>query len=104
MGGLCLAVLVLEDEGTHTVQDADLPCRDRCGMPPRLDALATSLEAVERDVSIGDEIGEDPEGIRTPTNTGHHRVRQAVVSIKKLGARLPADHPLELPDHHREGM
>ena len=104
MGRLGLAVLVLENEGAHAMQHADLSCRDSRGMPLRLNALSASLESVERDVGVGNEIGEDAERIRTTTNTCRHCIGQSAVAIKKLSARLGTDHPLELSDHHREGM
>jgi hypothetical protein len=45
-----------------------------------------------------------PKGIRTTTNACSYRIGQPAIAIKKLGARLGADHTLEFPDHHREGV
>ena len=104
MGGLGLAVLVLEYEGSHAMQHADFPSRDRRGMASALDALAAGLEAVQRHVGVGNEIGEDAQRIGTTANASCHRIGQSAVTIQQLGPGLGADHPLKLAHQHREGM
>ena len=71
---------------------------------PRLDALTTGLEAIQRDIGVGDEVGEDAERVGTTANAGGDRIGQPAIAIQELGPRLGADHPLKLTDQQREGV
>ena len=99
---LGLAVGVLQHEGAHAVQHAHLAGGDGRGVPAGLQAVAAGLEAVQGDVGVGDEVGEDAEGVRAAADAGRDGVRQPAVALQHLGAGLGADDPLELPDQHRE--
>ena len=66
--------------------------------------VAAGLEAVQRHVGVGDEVGEDAERVGTAADAGGDRVGQPAVAVQHLGPGLGADHPLELADHHRERM
>ena len=44
----------------------------------------------------------DADGVGAAAHAGDHRVRQPAGGLEHLLAGLQADHPLEVPDHHRE--
>jgi hypothetical protein len=73
-------------------------------MPSAFNALTAGLEATERNIGIGDEVGEDAERVGATTDAGGNRVRQPAETVKELGSRFGADHPLELTNQQRERM
>ena len=54
------------------------------------------------DLGVVDELGEDAQRVRAAADAGGHRVGQPAVAVQHLRPGLDADHPLELPDQHRE--
>ena len=97
-----LAVLVLEHERAGAVQHAALAGVDGRGVPAGLEAVAAGLEAVDRDVRVVEERGEQADRVRAAADAGGDRVRQPAVLLEALGARLVADAAAEVADHARE--
>ena len=69
-----------------------------------VEALAGRLHPDQRDVSIGHEVAEHADGVRSAPDTGDDRVREPPLHLQHLRAGLAADDALKLPDHRREGM
>ena len=99
---LGLAVVVLQHEGPHAVQHPDRAGRDGRRVPAGLHPVAAGLEAVQPDLGVVEEVGEDAQRVRAAADAGGHRVGQPAVAVQQLGPGLGADHPLELPHQHRE--
>ena len=83
-----LAVLVLEDEGAGAVQHAAVAGVDGRGVPAGLDAVAAGLEAVDRDVGVVEERGEQPDRVGAAADARRDRVGQPAVLLEAL-ARGP---------------
>ncbi len=62
----------------------------------------TGLEPVQRHRTVRHERGEDAHRIRAAPDAGHDRVGQPPGQLEGLRACLVADHPLKVPDQHRE--
>ena len=85
------------------------PCRtprvagvDGRGVPAGLDALAAGLEAVDPDVAVVEERGEQPDRVGAAADAGRDRVGEPAGQLEALGARLVADPAGEVADHARE--
>lgn len=98
-----LALLVLEDVGPRTVQDAGLARGQRGRVLAGLDAVPGGLAADEAYVRVGDEGVEEADGVRAAADAGDRRVGEASCALQDLAAGLDADHAVEVADHGREG-
>ena len=94
VGGLHLAVRVLEQIAEAAVEHARPPARERGGVPPRGEPLPRRLDPHELHVAVVQECGEDPHRVRSAADTRRHRARQAAVALQGLGPRLATDHRL----------
>ena len=98
-----LAVLVLEHEGAGAVQHAALAGDDGRGVPAGLDAVAAGLEAVDRDVLVVEERGEQADRVGAAADAGRDRVRAARRTARGTAARASSPMPRhEVADHARE--
>ena len=86
-----LAVLVLEHVGAGAVQHADVAGVDGGGVPAGVDAVAARLEAVDRDVVVVEERGEQADRVGAAADAGGDGVGQRAGTLEALGARLVAD-------------
>ena len=75
---------------------------DGRGVAPGLDPVAAGLEAVDRDVAVVEERGEEPDRVGAAADAGGDRVGQPAGKLEALGARLVADAAREVAHHARE--
>ncbi len=101
---LHLPLLVLQDLRVAAVQHPRPAALQRRPVSRRLQPLPRGLDAHQLHPRIGDEIGEDADGVRTTADARDDHIRQMARRRKELRARLTPDHALELAHDEREGM
>ena len=101
MGQLDLPVVVLEQIGHGPVQDADRARGEPRRVLAALDAEPTRLDPDHLDLLVLEERREHADRVAPPAHARDEVVREPAFGLEDLLARLPADHGLEVPDHHR---
>ena len=97
-----LAVGVLQQVAERAVQHAGLPLRDRRAVLPELHPAAARLDADQLDAGCADERREHPDRVRAAAHAREHVGGIAAHPLRVLGARLVADHALEVAHELRE--
>jgi hypothetical protein len=95
------ALAVREHVRLRAVQDADAAGAERGGVARGLDAVARRLDTDEVHALVGDERREQPGGVGATADARDQRVGQPALGGEHLGARLAADHRLQLAHHPR---
>ena len=75
---------------------------ERRAVAAGLDAVARRLDADQRDLGVADERHEDPDRVRAAADARDHARREPAEHVQRLGARLVADHALEVAHERRE--
>src|SRR3546814_13926281 len=86
----------------RAVQPAALPRSDGGRVASGLHAVTAGLEAIDLDVLVVEERGEQPDRVRAATDAGGDRVRQYAVLVEALLAGLVTDAAAEVTDHAGE--
>ena len=73
-------------------------------MPVRVNPFTRSFHPDRVNFRIPDERVENPHGVGTSPNTGHHRAGKHSLDLQDLLPGLPPDDRLEIPDHSGEGV
>src|SRR5918999_1854625 len=98
-----LAVLVLHDRRVGAVEDAAAAADGQRGaVAAGLDPLPRGLDADQLHVGVPHEGHERADGVRAPADAGDHAVGKPPGGLEDLGARLVADHALEVAHQRRE--
>ncbi len=98
-----LPVLVLHDRRVGAVQDAAAAAeRERGAVAAGLDPVARGLHADQLDLLVAHERDEDADRVRAAADAGDHARGQPAEPLEDLGARLVADHALEVAHQRRE--
>ncbi len=85
------------------MQDAAAPAeRERRAVAAGLDPVARGLDADQLHLGVVDERHEDPDRVGAAADAGDHALRQPAGLLEHLGARLVADHALEVAHERRE--
>ena len=84
------------------MQHPAVTCADGRGVPTGLDALPAGLEAVDPDVGVVEERGEQPDRVGAAAHAGGDRVGEPAGQLEALGTRLVTDPAGEVADHARE--
>lgn len=71
-------------------------------MPVGVDTVAAGLEPVEADLGVGDERGEDADGVGTAAHARRHRVGEPPCELQDLRAGLFPDDVVQVAHHRRE--
>jgi len=99
-----LAILVLEDVGTHSVENALGATGQRGAVTGGIDTIASSFYTEKLDGQVLAERVEHARGIATTTDAGDDSVWKLAALLHHLLFRLIADNRLERADNSREGM
>src|SRR3546814_11714454 len=86
----------------RAVQPAALPRSDGGRVASGLHAVTAGLEAIDLDVLVVEERGEQPDRVRAATDAGGDRVRQDAVLVEALLAGLVSDDAAEVQGHAGE--
>ena len=104
MGGADVAVLVLQDERSRSLQDAGRAAGEAGRVASRLDRLAARLDADQPHRLLLDEGVEEADGVAAAADACDDGVGIAPDRGMDLRPRLAADDALELAHHERIGM
>ena len=98
---LDIAVRILQQIGTHAVQNSRLAERHRRRVFPGLDSLSGCLHADQLYPLLLNKIRKHADGVRSASHTCHHDIRKLALRRKDLFFRLAADDALKLLHHLR---
>lgn len=104
MGKFDLAVVVGEEPGFGTLEDAEFSALEAGGVAFGDDSVASGFDTDEADVFIVHEGMEEAHGIGSAAYAGDEEVGEAAFFLKNLLAGFEADDAVEVADHHGEGV
>src|SRR4051794_7029549 len=95
-----LAVLISEHRRHRSVEDPEAPGAERGSVAPGLEPLPPGLDPDELD-RVVEERGEEADGVRPTAHARDDPLRQRVLDLERLRARLVADHALQVAHEGR---
>ena len=104
VGVLDLAILVLQNVGTHTVEDTRLATSESGTVAVGLDTITASLNTEELDAGILREGEEHTSGVAATANTSNNSVGETASKSLHLLLGLVADDTLESTNDGGEGV
>ena len=73
-------------------------------MRTEFSAAPTGLNSNQTNARVAKKGMEDSDGIAAAADAGENRIRQPMLALQDLPARLFSDHAVKIADHHRIGM
>ena len=95
---------ILEEVRHRPVENARATRAKSCRVLPRSHTCPGRFNTDQVNGFVGIERVEHAHRVRSPTDAGHGVVGQAAFLLQYLPASFPADHRLEIANHHRIGM
>src|SRR5438105_14253737 len=100
MGQLDLALFVGEQKSFGPLQDAEAPALKTGGMFSAANTFATSFNSDHLNMSIVQKRLEQADGAAAAADAGDKQIRRPTFAFENLMARLSANDPLTITDHH----
>src|SRR5215472_6674074 len=101
---LDLSVLIRKKVGLCPLQYTEAPRLKAGCVFSRTNPAAASFNANHPNAWIPEKRVEKTDGVTSATNTRHQQIGQSLFLLENLAARLFADNPVQIPNHHRVGV